>query len=61
MRVWRVIACGVAVLAFTLAAIGPDGVLLPGTIPERGLHVDRMAFFWIGVALILVAAWARGS
>jgi hypothetical protein len=61
MRVWRVIAFGVAVLAFTLAAVGPEAVLLPGALPERGLGVGRMGLFWVGVALILAAAWARGG
>jgi len=60
MRAWRVIAFGQAILAFALAAFGPDGVLLFATMPDRGLRLDRMTFFWIGVALTLAAAWGRG-
>jgi len=35
MRVWRVIGFGLAILAFGLAAVGPDGILLFGATPER--------------------------
>ena len=61
MRVWRVIAFGLAILAFALVAVGQDGVLLFGAMPERGFRLGRMTSFWIGVALTLAAAWGRGS
>jgi len=61
MRVWRVTAFGLAILAFALAALCPDGVLLFGTTTERGFRLGRMAFFWIGVALALATAWGRGT
>jgi len=56
-----VTAFGLAILAFALAALCPDGVLLFGTTTERGLRLGRMAFFWIGVALALATAWGRGT
>lgn len=61
MRVWRVIGFGLAILAFGLAAVGPDGILLFGATPERGLRLVRMTSFWIGVVFTLAAAWGRSS
>jgi len=61
MRVWRVTAFGLAVLAFALAAVCPDGVVLFGTNAERGLRLGRMTFFWFGVVLALATAWGRGT
>lgn len=61
MRVWRLTAFGLAVLAFALAAVCPDGVLFFGTATERGLRLGRMTLFWIGVALTLATAWGRGT
>jgi hypothetical protein len=61
MRLWRVTALGLAALALVLAAIFPDGLLLFGATPERGVRLGRMLFFWIGVALVLATTWGRGT
>jgi hypothetical protein len=61
MGLRRVIAFDVAVLAFALAAVGPDGVQLFGALPERRLRSGRMTSFWLGVVLTLAAAWGRGN
>ena len=55
------IGFGLAILAFGLAAVGPDGILLFGATPERGLRLGRMTSFWIGVVFTLAAAWGRSS
>jgi len=56
-----VTAFGLAILTFALATVYPEGVLLFGTTTARGLRLGRMTFFWIGVALALATAWARGT
>jgi hypothetical protein len=61
MRAWRLTAFALAILAFAVAAGRPEGFLLSPTIAGQGIHVGRMAFFWVGVAMALAATWGRGT
>jgi hypothetical protein len=60
MRVWRLTAVALAVLAFAVAAVRPNGLLLFGASGD-GFRVGQMAFFWFGVAMALAVAWGRGT
>ena len=61
MRLVRLSAAALAVALFAAAALWPDGVPLPGLGPGPTGTLRPMTAFWCGVALLLLAAWGRGT
>jgi hypothetical protein len=64
-RRWRLGAMLLALLSFVMAAMdsGPLGAVRASAWMLGGWlsRVGGMAFFWVGVALLLVSVWGRGS